>query len=353
MKRPHSSSKNLGDRTSEVAAETDAARARAIVASLRTHEPSSEEVFEAFWELDALPVNDVREAFTSWLGPLPDPDRLDPATRLAHGFPPPRLRLRTISVVRDADLLDLGPIAEAQLRIAGTTWDGADLAPEDRLDGEIEGSLAGTLERRVLADVNSADGAPLFDVLLFAEDSGVVFASGTTTVIALIAYRKVETRDRRVRTAVEEALAAPAIVAPIESVAATSENASVASAKTVTAKIVTPKTIPAKAIPAKAIPAKAIPAKAIPAKTVAATKTTAKKAATTKTAAKKQATKKAAITKTVAKKTAAKKAVTKKPAGKKAAAKSTATKKPAAKKTATKKRAAKKTAIRKNVRRAR
>ena len=350
MKRTHSSSKNLHDVTSEVAVETGAARARAIVASLRAHEPSSEEVFDAFWELDALPVIDVREAFTSWLGPLPDLDRLDPATRLAHGFPPPPLRLRTISVVRDADLLDLGPIAEAQLRIAGTTWDGADLAPEDRLDGEIEGSLAGTLERRVLADVNSAEGAPLFDVLLFAEDSGVVFASGSTKVIALIAYRKVETRDRRVRTAVEEALFAPAVVAPAESVAAPTEcvvtptesvaapieqpiEASVAMGKTIAVKIVTP----------RAIPAKAIPAKAMPAKTVTAKKASTKKAATMKTAAKKSVTKKAAT----------KKAATKKTGAKKAAKRSTAKAKRPATKSAAKKQAAKKNAIRKNVRSAR
>jgi hypothetical protein len=42
-------------------------------------------------------------------------------------------------------VLDLGPIAEEQLRIAGRTWDGLDLEPEERLDGEREDTFAGTL----------------------------------------------------------------------------------------------------------------------------------------------------------------------------------------------------------------
>jgi hypothetical protein len=126
-------------------------RARAIVASLSAGEPSSEEVFAAFAELDALPPDTVRDALGSWVGPPPDPAELDDATRRAHGLPSRPLRLRTLEVVRDADVLDLGPVAEEQLRIAGKSWDGVDREPEERLDGEIEGSFAGTLERRVLA----------------------------------------------------------------------------------------------------------------------------------------------------------------------------------------------------------
>lgn len=175
-----------------------ASRANEIVASLRAGAPSSTEIFEAFYQLDALPPDEVREALAPWV-----PSILDAAPLVRP------LRLRTLSVVKDADVLDLGPIAEEQLRIAGKSWDGADLAPEERLDGELEDSFAGTLERRVLADEESPE-TPLFDVLLFLEDSGVVFAAGTTKVVALIAYRKVETRDRRTRDALEEAIAAPA-----------------------------------------------------------------------------------------------------------------------------------------------
>jgi hypothetical protein len=182
-------------------------RAGELVASLRVGE--STDVFDAFWQLDELPVDQVREALTAWTGPLPDLDRLDTATRLAHGLPIRPLRLRTLSVAKDADVLDLGPLAEEQLRLAGKTWDDADLAPEDRLDGELADSFAGTLERHVLADADAPGETPLFDVLLFAEDSGVVFAAGTTKVVALIAYRKVEMRDRRMRLALQEAVAIP------------------------------------------------------------------------------------------------------------------------------------------------
>jgi hypothetical protein len=189
-------------------------RAREIVASLRASEPSSAEVFDAFWELDKLPVDEVREAMAEWVGPLPERDRLDAATRRAHGLPMRRLRLRTLSIARDADVLDLGPIAEEQLRLAGKSWDGADLAPEERLDGEVEGSFAGTVARRVLADADAPDETPLFDVLSFAGDSGVVFAAGTTNVVALIAYHKVEMKDRRTRVALQEALDASDDVSP-------------------------------------------------------------------------------------------------------------------------------------------
>ncbi|MDB4996454.1 MAG: Histone H1-like protein [Myxococcaceae bacterium] len=186
-----------------------AARAEAIVSSLRVGEPSSAEVFEAFAEFDALPRDVVRNALSSWMGPLTDVERMDNATRVAHGLPLHPLRLRTLEITKDADVLDGGPIAEEQLRLAGKTWDGVDLAPEDRLDGELEGSFAGTLERHVFADADAPGNTPLFDVLLFAEHAGVVFDAGTTKQIALIAYGKVETRDRRTALGIEQAIAAP------------------------------------------------------------------------------------------------------------------------------------------------
>lgn len=188
---------------------TEATRAKEIIASLQMGEPGSAEVFDAFWKLDELSVEVVRDAVASWMGPLSSLDQLDPATRLALKLPPRALRLRTLSVVRDADILDLGPVAEDQLRLAGKSWDGVDLAPEERLDGEVEGSFAGTLERRVLADAEAHGAIPLFDVLLFAGDAGVVFAAGTTQKVALMAYGKVELRDPRTRVAIEEALALP------------------------------------------------------------------------------------------------------------------------------------------------
>lgn len=184
-----------------------AARARAIVDSLGTL--SSEEVFAAFEELDQLPSEIVRAALEGATGPAPDPERLDDAIRRAHGFPARALGLRTMSVTKDADIFDLGSIAEEQLRIAGRAWDGRDLEPEERLDGEAEDSFAGTLERHVLVDVERPDAPPMFEVLLYAGDAGTIFRAGTTEVVGAIAYGVVEMKDSRARVAIQEALARP------------------------------------------------------------------------------------------------------------------------------------------------
>jgi hypothetical protein len=166
----------------------------------------TEDPFVEFESLDALPPDVVREALEPWLGEAPDIDRLDDAIRLRHGMPPRALHLETVTTVEDADVLDLGPVAERQLRIAGKTWDGADLEPEERLDGELEGSFAGTLRHVVLANVES--GEPMFDVVRFHESCGVVFRAGTVQPVAFLADGIVETHDRRLRAALEETLGA-------------------------------------------------------------------------------------------------------------------------------------------------
>ena len=300
------------------AADANARRAREIVASLRVDEPA--DVFEAFWQLDSLPIDDVRDALVAWTGPLPDVDRLDTARRLALGLPLRPLRLRALSVATDADILDLGPVAEEQLRLAGKSWDGAELAAEDRLDGERDDSFAGTVERRVLADAEAPGDTPVFDVLLFAEDSGVVFAAGTTNVVALIAYRKVEMRDRRTRIALEEALTPVEVVPPSGVVALAEVQAEETS---VAAPIAKRRSAAAKPV----------------AKKTAARKAAVKQASTRKPAAKKTTAEMATVKKTTAKKATVKKTTTKKPAAKKATAK-----KPAAKKAIAKKPAVAKTA---------
>lgn len=186
------------------------ARARAIVARLSEGNASSDEVFAAFEELDHLPPDVVRGALEPWTGPAPDPERLDDQVRRAHRLPLRTPRLTTLDSARDADVLDLGDLAESQLRIAGKTWDGQDLEAFDRLDGEREDSFAGTLERRVLGE----NGRPLYDVLLFGEGSGVFFRSGTTQVLGVIADHCVETTDRPARLALEQALGRDAAPAP-------------------------------------------------------------------------------------------------------------------------------------------
>jgi hypothetical protein len=336
------------------AVDAGARRAREIVASLRAEEPA--DAFDAFWELDALPADEVREALVPWVGPMPDLDRLDPARRLALGVPLRPLRLRTLSVARDADILDLGPIAEEQLQLAGKSWDGTDLPAEDRLDGEVEDSLAGTLERRVLVDAEAPGNPPLFDVLLFAEGAGVVFAAGTSKVVALIAYGKVELRDRRTRVAIEEAIASYS-AAPASPELASPSASAASSTATVTAPAFDPPRAQTPSVAAtddavatgtreKAVAKKASPKKRITEST-AAKKAGATKGASEKIAAKTTAAKKAGAKKTGSKVAPTKKAVAKNAAVKKSAAKKAATKKPAAKKTTAKKTVAKKTVAKK------
>ncbi|MBK6696709.1 MAG: hypothetical protein IPG50_31635 [Myxococcales bacterium] len=201
---------------------TTAKRPQAIVAPFNTGKVDVTEIFGAFAELDALSEELVQSELGAWLGPVPNLDAMDNRERRAQGLPLRPLRLTAVSVATDADVLDLGPIAEEQLRLAGKSWDGQDLAPEDRLDGELEGSFAGTLERRVLADADAKRNTPLFDVLLFADDAGIVFEAGTTRQVALIAYRKVEMKDGRTRRAIEDAIGVPAVPSSVAPPAAAS-----------------------------------------------------------------------------------------------------------------------------------
>lgn len=210
--------------------------ADAIVARLRSEPETSDEVFTAFAELDALPEDVVRDALEPWLGSAPDVERLDDATRAAHGFPPRKLRLRTLALVKDADVLFLGSVAEEQLRIAGRSWDGVDLEPEERLDEETEHSFAGTLEHRTLAADDDEAGTPLFEVMRFLGDAGVIFRAGTVVPIGYIADGRVEVADARIRAALEEALQdAPedATPAPVKK---TSKKKTTAKSKTTTKK---------------------------------------------------------------------------------------------------------------------
>ena len=91
------------------------ALAAEIIARLRAEPDTADEVFGAFVELDQLPPAIVREALEPWLGPQPE----------APARPP----LEILTETRDADVLDLGPSVESQLRVAGRTWDGIDREP--------------------------------------------------------------------------------------------------------------------------------------------------------------------------------------------------------------------------------
>lgn len=181
---------------------TQEARAKEIVAQLSAGTASSEDVFAAFEELDHLPADVVKSALEPWLGPAPDPERLDDTLRRAHRLPLRAPRLRVLSSMRDADILDLGEIPEAQIKLAGKTWDGLELDAFERLDGERGDTWAGSLERRVLGEQGDK---PLYDAILFATGA-VVFRSGTTQVIAVVADNRVESTDKVARPALELAL---------------------------------------------------------------------------------------------------------------------------------------------------
>jgi hypothetical protein len=275
------------------------ARAQAIVAQLSAGSPSSDEIFTAFAELDALPADVVREALEPWVGKAPDIDRLDDVLRRVHRLPPRPLRLRTTSAVKDADVLDLGPVADQQLRLAGKSWDGLDREPEERLDEEVEGNFAGTLEHRVLAD--ASDGRPLFEVVRFHAGDGVVFRAGTAEPVGLVADGRVEMTDRRARVAIQEALAeAPPVVAiePVieavaEPVAAPAKKRAAPPKKKAAAKKTTAAAPAKKKAAAKKTAAAAPKKKAAPAtkkKAAAKTKTAAAKAPAKKKAAAKKKT---------------------------------------------------------------
>ena len=370
-------------------------RAAKLVASLGQGLESADDVFAAFEQLDALPAEVVRDALVALTGESATLDDLDDATRVALGMPPKPVVLRPIAIVRDADVLDLGRLVEAQVRAAGETWDGENREAVERLDGESEGSFAGTLERLVLAPVPASASVPdvtrpAFDVLLFQSDAGAIFESGTTKRIGAIAYGTVEMSDRRARAAVQTALAwakanppastpyylpgaepkpepEPVEQAP-ETVAAPPDRDSDAVSSAVpTRRVEVPKkrkftqeSFPwgggekpadaTKASPKKSASRKTKAAEtdeAAPKKTTAKKKAAAKKEAPKKAAAKKEAPKKAAAKKEAPKKAAAKKAAAKKAAAKKEAPKKAAAKKAAAKKEAPKKAAAKKAAAKK------
>lgn len=329
------------------------ARAADIVAALSGGTLSSEEVFAAFEELDALPPEGVRAALLAWTGPGPDPERLDAPTRAAHGFAPPRLVLEARETTRDADVLFLGEVVEEQLRQVGLAWDGVDLAAEERLDGERPDAFTDVIHR-VLA---APGGAPLFDVLVHDEGSGLIFRAGTAQIVGAVADGIVEMKDRVARRAIADVLAEPLPPAP-EVTTADRAPASEPPASDPAAS-----QRPASEPPASEPPASEPPASQPPAsedaqaedapKKRAAKKTTVKKTAVKKAAAKKGSATKSAKAKAADDAAAPSKTATKRASAKKSSAKASsetatgAKKKAATKKTAAKKATAKKTSAKK------
>jgi hypothetical protein len=223
------------------------------VALVRQLERPDCDVYELFAQLDALPPDTVRAALAGTTGPSRPPEELDDDVRRVHRFAPPPLRLTCTRVVLPAAGARLGLTTAEQIERACTTWDGLALPIAARLAEGGAHSLAGAIEHRTLDDL---DGMPQFDVVVLHGDSGAIFRAGTTDVLGTIAYGKVEARDRRERTALQEALdaepeppeptptptkkrrAAPKVVAPKTKSVAPKKTKSVAPKKT---KSVAPK----------------------------------------------------------------------------------------------------------------
>ena len=362
-----------------------AERATEIVQKLRT-ELTSEQVFEAFEALDALPASEVKAALVPITGPAPDPEALDESVRVVHGFPLAPVALHCTVRLLPVRAEHLALVGREQIVKAGKQWDGVALDAAGRMSDPI---FADGLETRSFAD---AKGRGVFDVVLHGGDTGTIFAAGTSNVVGAIAYGSIELRDRARRLGLEKALAESASMTPAPLAVVPNETPSSAAptlrwlpeseewaappddAQTVVipGKYDTNTRVLASQADTQVMPVIA-PAPARAPKKIAAVKKApqleleleveetpapkAKKAAVSKkktaaveeapakkTAAKKATTKKAAADEPVKKKASAvakKTATAKKTAAKKTAAKKTATaKKPAAKKTTTAKKTA-------------
>ena len=206
----------LANVSPELRQRPEARRAAELVVALQG-EAAVGDPFETFEALDALPADVVRAVLSSWTGAAPDPEALDEATRRAHGFPLPPLRLRVLRAMRPvsaAALPAIAPIAAEQVRVAGRAWDGRDLVAAERLAGKGQDAFADTLEVRWLVD--AAGGARVADVVSYGGDSGTVFLANTAIVAGAIAYGVVEARDARLRSAIQAALALSATVEEVE-----------------------------------------------------------------------------------------------------------------------------------------
>jgi len=127
--------------------------------------------------------------------------------RLRQGLPAVR-PLTVAPTERPQSADDLGPQRRAQVERAGVLYDGQSLSTDIRLSANPEDedtSFQGSLEIHVLLD---EEEQAVYDVLEYRGDTGVVYETGTTTVVAEIIQMGMEGADPSVRTAIREALRA-------------------------------------------------------------------------------------------------------------------------------------------------
>ena len=137
--------------------------------------------------------------------------------------------LRCKRTLKPEGVEDLTPLQQRQLVVAGKLYDGAEHSAAERLsyegsdahpDGQRQ-SFKGFVEIRELVD---SEGTPAFDAYLYMVDSGTIFRTGTTDVVAEVIQCGVECDD----PALEQALEAVLDAEPPDAVPSTKKTASAA-----------------------------------------------------------------------------------------------------------------------------
>lgn len=117
----------------------------------------------------------------------------------------PAIELGCLTFEEPRALADLDATQQEQLCICGKRWDGKSLPASARIgdDKRSEASFRSTLEFRTLGK-----DKPLYDAFSYAGDSGTVFKTGTTTVVAEIVQGSVECKSAPLKDALEDAVTA-------------------------------------------------------------------------------------------------------------------------------------------------
>ncbi len=115
------------------------------------------------------------------------------------------MKLRFTDLIERGDAEALDAVGRAQLQEAGKRYDGDELPAADRLGADGEDELEGQLYRCTFWTV-MGDGVPRFDAWFYMGDSGTIFATGTTEVVAEIIQFGLECSDPALRLALGAAM---------------------------------------------------------------------------------------------------------------------------------------------------
>jgi hypothetical protein len=116
-------------------------------------------------------------------------------------------------ILRPDGVDELTPLQQAQLVAAGKRYDGGEYSAAERLSfegsdahpGGQKQSFKGFLEIREIVDASS--GRPAYDAFLYMVDSGTIFRTGTTDVVADIIQCGLECDDEALEAALDAVVA--------------------------------------------------------------------------------------------------------------------------------------------------